>query len=35
MNKIKPEEIPDWYTVCMKSDCPVADHSLHQLACVC
>lgn len=32
MNKIKPEEIPDWYTVCMKSDCPVADHCLHQLA---
>ena len=32
MNKINIEEIPDWYPVCIKSDCPMADHCLHQLA---
>ena len=32
MNMIKQEEIPDWYPVCIKSDCPMADHCLHQLA---
>lgn len=32
MNKIKSEEVPDWYPVCIKSDCPMAEHCLHQLA---
>ena len=32
MNKIKSEEVPDWYPICIKSDCPMEDHCLHQLA---
>lgn len=32
MNKINFEEVPDWYPLCIKSDCPMADHCLHALA---
>ena len=32
MNKINCKEVPDYYTLCMKSDCPMADHCLRQLA---
>ena len=32
MNKINIEEIPDWYPLCIKSDCPMANHCLHALA---
>ena len=32
MNMIKQEEIPDWYPVCIKSDCPLASHCLRQIA---
>ena len=32
MNKISFKEVPDGYTVCIKSDCPLANNCLHQLA---
>ena len=32
MNNIKSEEVPDWYPVCIKPDCPLAAHCLHSLA---
>ena len=32
MNKISFKEVPDGYTVCIKSDCPLANNCLRQLA---
>ena len=32
MNKISLKEVPDGYTVCIKSDCPLANNCLRQLA---
>lgn len=32
MNKISYEEVPNGYTVCIKSDCPLANDCLRQLA---
>lgn len=32
MNKIGIDELPDNYTLCIKSDCPMADHCLRQMA---
>ena len=32
MNKISCKEVPDYYTLCIKSDCPMASHCLRQMA---
>ena len=32
MNKISYKEVPDYYAVCIKSDCSLADNCLRQLA---
>lgn len=32
MNKISFKEVPDGYTVCIKSECPLANNCLRQLA---
>ncbi len=32
MNKISCKEVPDCYTLCVKSDCPMANHCLRQMA---
>lgn len=32
MNKITYKEVPDYYAVCIKSDCPLVDNCLRQLA---
>ena len=32
MNKISCKEVPDYYMLCIKSDCPMASHCLRQMA---
>ncbi|WP_051949718.1 DUF6078 family protein [Prevotella sp. FD3004] len=32
MNMINFKEVPDHYLLCMKEDCPMADHCLRQMA---
>ena len=32
MNTISSKEVPDFYTLCIKSDCPMATHCLRQMA---
>ena len=32
MNTISSKEVPDSYTLCIKSDCPMAAHCLRQMA---
>ena len=32
MNTISSKEVPDYYTLCIKSDCPMANHCLRQMA---
>ena len=32
MSNISVNEIPEWYPVCIKCECPLADHCLRQIA---
>jgi hypothetical protein len=32
MSNVSVNEVPDWYPVCIKSDCPLASHCLRQIA---
>ena len=32
MSNISVNEIPEWYPVCIKCACPLADHCLRQIA---
>lgn len=32
MSNISVNEVPDWYPVCIKSNCPLASHCLRQIA---
>ena len=32
MSNISVNEVPEWYPVCIKSDCPLASHCLRQIA---
>lgn len=31
MNTISSKEVPDYYTLCIKSDCPITAHCLRQI----